>query len=375
MHVRIALDGLPLTETLTGVGNYTLELARALSILRPNIEFEVVAPRTYLSEIDLGNTRPNLKAVQVQTNAATRHWWSIGLPSYIHKNSLALFHGTNFEVPLRGPCPTVVTIHDLSLLRHSTTHKTRAVWRGRMRLPLMSRKATMLITPSEAVRREVCSEFELDPDRVVGIPLAPSPMFRRVERGHAEKTLRRLGVEDQFLLFVGTIEPRKNVLTLLQAFERLIRSTDLRPQLIIAGRVGWKAEQVLSYVNRPDLRDKVRVIGYVSKEELCSLYSACVSLIYPSIHEGFGLPPLEAMACGAPVIASSVPSINQKVARVVPVTDIDSLTEAMVQLLTEPSTRATLAELGMKHAATFSWQRTAELTFAVYEEALSRAKG
>lgn len=372
--MRIGLDGLPLTQTLTGVGNYTLELARALAISRPETQFQVVSPRSYLSDIHLDGIRPNLKTVKAPINVASRHWWSIGLPSYIRRNSLALFHGTNFEVPLRGDVPTVVTIHDLSLLRHSSTHKTRAVWRGRLRLPLMARKATMVITDSEAVRTEVCSEFELDPDRVVAIPLAPGPMFKPIEREQALTSLRRLGIEDEFFLFVGTIEPRKNLQILLNAFERVIRSTDLRPQLVIAGRIGWKTDDVLSHVTKSNVGDRIRVTGYVSNEELSALYSTCIALVYPSIHEGFGLPPLEAMACGAAVIASEVPSINDTVARVVPATDIDAVADAMVQLMIDLPGRAALAERGHRHAAQFSWERTAELTFAVYEEAMKRRK-
>lgn len=368
--MRIGLDGMPLAQLKTGVGTYTFELARALAARAPQDDFELISPRPF-EPTAAGEGKPaNLSLVYSKPNVWQRRWWSLGLPSYIRRSSLALFHGTNFEVPLRGNCPTVVTIHDLSLLLHSSTHEARAVLRGRLRLPRMARKATLIITDSEAVRREICEHLGVPVEKVFAIPLAPQPAFAPLPPEATVETRKRLGVEDEFVLFTGTVEPRKNLPTLIRAFEEVLRTTGLRPQLVIAGRVGWKQNDLVKDLA---VADRVKLTGYISDADLSALYSSCRAFVYPSIYEGFGLPPLEAMACGAAVIASAVPSVTASAARVIPATDVRALTQSLVELLSDAEARRTLSEAGRKHAAQFSWEQTAMLTREVYKEALARS--
>ncbi|HEX6043944.1 MAG TPA: glycosyltransferase family 1 protein [Pyrinomonadaceae bacterium] len=370
--MRIGLDGMPLTELKTGIGTYTSELARALAAQAPDDDFELISPRPF-QPAAMSDAKPaNLSLVYAKPNPLQRRWWTFGLPSYVRRTSLDLFHGTNFEVPLRGNCPTVVTIHDLSLLLHSSTHATRAVLRGRLRLPRMARRATLVITVSEPVRREVCERLRIDGDRVFAIPLAPRSGFTAVAPDVALEVRKRLGVEDEFLLFAGTIEPRKNLITLVRAFEEVLRTTELRPQLVLAGKIGWKTSDLLTQLERTD---RIKLIGYTPDADLRALYSSCRAFIYPSVYEGFGLPPLEAMACGAPVIASAVPSVNPNVARVIAPTDVHGLARNIVELLTDANARESLSRAGLKHAAQFSWERTAKLTREVYDQALKKQTG
>ncbi len=157
----IGLDAIPLTEPLAGVGHYTSELARALARASAADEFELAYPSTYppldLFVVDKVKPPSNLKAARVNVGAAGRHWWSLGLPRYVSRRGIQLFHGTNYDVPLWRRCATVLTVHDLSLFTRPETHEARRVWRARRRLPLMARTATLVITPTEAVRREVCA--------------------------------------------------------------------------------------------------------------------------------------------------------------------------------------------------------------------------
>ena len=373
--MRIGLDGLPLTQLKTGVGAYTFELARALAAQAPNDEFQLVSPKPF-ELASSGDNRPrpkNLSLIYSRPNLLERRWWSLGMPSYIRRNSIALFHGTNFEVPLRGDCPTVLTIHDLSLLLHSSTHEARSVLRGRVRLPQMVRTAMLVITDSEAVRGEVCDHLRVAPEKVIAIPLAPQPSFVRASREVAAEARQRLGVEEAFLLYAGTIEPRKNLITLLKAFEEVLRTTELRPQLVIAGKLGWKQNDVLHGLEKSVFSDRMKLVGYVSNADLCALYSSCRAFIYPSIYEGFGLPPLEAMACGAPVIASAVPSVTNSVARVISATDVHQLARNIIELVSDARARESLSVAGLKHATKFSWEQTAMLTREVYNEALTRS--
>jgi glycosyltransferase involved in cell wall biosynthesis len=375
--MRISLDAIPLAAPRTGVGHYTFELARHLAFIAPSDEFELVSPFPIVTpfprqaEQDLP---ANLRTVHAKVNSLSRRWFAVGLPLYLRQRGSDLFHGTNYEVPLWGKRPSVLTIHDLSLFLHAETHEHRLVRRGRRRLPLMARAASFIITPSESVRREVLEHLRIEPSKVFSIPEAPRDIFRAVAFEETIEVRRRLEIEDDFILFVGTIEPRKNLLTLVKAFEEILRSTSLHPQLVIAGKKGWLTSELFSHVKKSGVENRVRFTGYLTDEELRALYSSCRVFVYPSLYEGFGLPPLEAMACGAPVIASRIPSILEAVgpdaALLVSPTDVQALALSIVEILSDENARRQLSRTGQQRALTFTWEKTARATFGVYDEAL-----
>ncbi len=374
--MRIGLDGIPLTDLKTGIGAYTFELACALALGSPTDDFELISPFPYSTLIASDSKPLNLRLIHSKSNVFTRRWWAIGLPAYLRRTDLSLFHGTNFEVPLWRNCPTVVTIHDLSRLLLPKVHEAWAARRARFSVPFMARLATAIITPSQSIRREVCERLGIVPDKVVAIPHGPRRCFRPLPLNQTTEIRQRLGIGDDFLLAVGTIEPRKNLLTLVRAFEEILHTTSLRPQLVIAGREGWLTDELFAHIKKAELGDRLRLTGYLSDEDLCALYSSCRAFIYPSIYEGFGLPPLEAMACGAPVITSSIPSlveITGGAARLVSPTDVQALGRTIVGLLTDENEREKLSAAGQKRAAEFSWDRTARLTRDVYDRVLRLA--
>ncbi|HEX8845320.1 MAG TPA: glycosyltransferase family 1 protein [Pyrinomonadaceae bacterium] len=375
--MRVGLDAIPLATPRSGVGHYTFELARHLALAAPADEFELITPFPLDPSIQASaaeNFPDNLRAVHTTVGPLRRRWFAVGLPLYARQSAFDLFHGTNYEVPLWSAGRTILTIHDLSLLLHPETHEERLVRRGRRRLPIMARSATRIITPSESVRREVSEVLRIKPSKIVAIPEAPREVFRPVPVAETVELRRRLKVEDEFILFVGTIEPRKNLPTLIRAFEEISRSTARRPQLVIAGREGWLTGELFSQVKKSGLEDRLRFTGYLTDQELCALYSSCSAFVYPSLYEGFGLPPLEAMACGAPVITSRIPSITETVgteaARLVPPTDIYELARSIVELLSDESARQRLSSAGQRRAAEFSWEKTARATLEVYKESL-----
>lgn len=376
----IGLDGIPLTEPKTGVGHYTFELARALARVAPQNEFELAYPSTYPS-IDLScpessSFPPNLSASRVIVGPLGRHWWSIGLPRYVRKRGIELFHGTNYDIPLRRRCATVLTIHDLSLMTHPETHEKPRVRRARRRLPLMVRESTVIITPTESVRREVCSLLRVSSEKVFAVPEAFRDCFRPIPHAAGEEVRRRFGITGDFLLTVGTIEPRKNIGALVRAFASVLRRNphcDL--QLVIAGNKGWLTSQFFSEVEKSGVADRIVFTGYLFDDDLRALYSSCLLFIYPSVYEGFGLPPLEAMACGAPVIVSRIPALMETTQGAVGYFDAaseDDLARAIVELIGNQSARQSIAAAGLKQAAKFSWEQTAQLTMDVYNEALLR---
>lgn len=379
--MRIGLDGFPLAMPKTGIGHYTFELARALALLSPSDEFELISahafPASTLEEIER-DSPSNLYATTLKATALRRRWWAIGLPLYLKAARIDLFHGTNYEAPLWHRRRTVVTIHDLSPLLHADKHEARLARRARRRLPLAVRSSSMIITAAESAKREICEHLRVRPERVAVTPFAPRRSFRPVPLEETIETRGRLGVEDEFILFVGTIEPRKNLLTLVRAFDEIMRHTPQRPQLVIAGREGWMMEELYSLIRQSGIGERVLFTGYVSEDDLRALYSSCRVSVYPSLYEGFGLPPLEAMACGAPVITSDISTISETVgraARLVAPTDAQALASAIVELLENEAERKSLSSAGLKRAAQFSWEKTARLTLDVYKKVMGEKDG
>jgi glycosyltransferase involved in cell wall biosynthesis len=378
--MRVGIDGYPLSEPRTGVGHYTLELARAEALISPSDQFELVSPAPFdpdaQGEIDRANL-PNLRTVNPRASSIRGHWWSIGLPLYARKAGFDVFHGTNFDVPFWKGRRSVVTIHDLSALLHPDKHRTRMVRRARLRLPLVVRVADVIITPTESVKREVCQRLGVKASKVTAIPSAARLGFRPMAPAKTVPIRKRLGVEDDFLLFVGTLEPRKNLLTLLKAFQQTMGSS-FRSQLVIAGGEGWLMDELFAFIKKSDIADRLCLTGYLKDEDLCALYSSCKAFIYPSVYEGFGLPPLEAMACGAPVIAGRIPALQEtlgKAALLVEPMDVEALVQAITGLLQDESRRSKLGSAGQQHAAKYSWEQTARLTLDVYRKLLKRPPG
>lgn len=379
--MRVGLDGLPLTSLKTGVGHYTFELARALASVESSSLFEIVYPSTY-SPINLGKTgmerelAANLKLERVRVGPLGRHWWSAGLPRYVRRAKIDLFHGTNYDIPLWHPCATVLTIHDLSQFLHPETHERRSVNRARRRLPLMARSADAIITPTEAVRREVCEHLKTNPQKVFAIPEAARTCFSPLGFARTADVRRCLGVGDEFLLTVGTLEPRKNLAVLVSAFEGVTRvrsKEDL--QLVIAGGRGWLNGPLYTAIERSPARDRILLTDYLHDDDLRALYASCRAFIYPSVYEGFGLPPLEAMACGAPVIAGRSAAIEETTgdaAILFDPTSATELTQKILALLGDENARQNLSSTGLKLASEFSWDRTAQLTLDVYTKALAK---
>ncbi len=369
--MRIGLDGQPLICPKTGVGHYTLELARALAALRPEDSFELFAPDGLPAPIlDETEKIPNLRVVSVKTNALMRRWSSIALPRYIRRARLDLFHGTNYQLPLMNAKRNVLTVHDLSIFTHPETHDVRSARRARRRLPIMLRTASRIVTPTKAIKDELTARFNLDPGRINVTPEAPRDSFFPMKHEDTGDVRQRLGIENDFIFFVGTIEPRKNLQTLLRAFERISRESNHRSQLVLAGGEGWLTNDFDRLVRASDFRERIRLTGYLGDQELRALYSSCKVFVYPSLYEGFGLPPLEAMACGAPVVASRIAAHEETLrdnARLIEPLDESALAKAIVDLLEDERERASLARAGLAHVTNFSWRKTAEMTWKIYE--------
>jgi len=243
----------------------------------------------------------------------------------------------------------------------------------------MARAANAVIVPTASVRAEVCEHLRLSPEKVFAVPEAARACFRPMDLEATEDVRQRLGIGADFLLTVGTIEPRKNLRTLISAFQEVAsRQSGLTLQLVIAGNRGWLSEPLFDVLEKSPMRKRIVLTGYLNDQELCALYASCRAFVYPSIYEGFGLPPLEAMTCGAPVITSRIPALEETTGGAAilfnPSSDKD-LARSISAITEHENAREKLVAAGLRQAAKFSWGQTAQTTLGVYDEALRRFRG
>jgi glycosyltransferase involved in cell wall biosynthesis len=240
----------------------------------------------------------------------------------------------------------------------------------------MARAADVVIVPSEFIKSEACERFKLPATKVFAVPEAAREFFKPAPVDEIDTVENRFGISEAFVFAVGTIEPRKNYLMLIEAFENVVKSRpELQLQLVIAGARGWASEHVLARIEKSPVRTQIILTGYLTDIDLRALYSSCTASAYPSQYEGFGLPPLEAMACGAPVIASNIPSIAEvagNAARLVDPFDASAWARQIIELVVDREVRASQISAGFNRVAQFSWQIAATKTYEVYKEAMLR---
>lgn len=338
--MRVALDATPLTLSSGGLTRYTRELSEALIAQYPEDEYLL------LSDQLPGRAR----------NALDRRWWLWGLQREMERRRCDLFHGTNFAVPYLARRPSVLTLHDLSPWMNREWHHAAA--RVRRRTPLLIRLgiATMIITPTETVRAAAMAMFSIHSGRIVSIPEAASAHFRPVPSVRARP----------YFLFVGTLEPRKNLPLLISAWRAVKERYPV--DLIVAGR--RRAD-----FPAPAAEPGLCLPGEIPESELPALYSGALAFVYPSLYEGFGLPVLEAMQCGAPVITSRDAALTEVAGGAALQVDSSAAgawTEALRMAASCPERMLELREKSLRRAQDFSWAETARRTREVYAEARRR---
>jgi glycosyltransferase involved in cell wall biosynthesis len=301
-------------------------------------------------------------------------WEQVLAPLLLSRTRAGLFHGTLNVVPLLSPVPTVVTVHDLAFIRFPQTFRAY----NRTYLDFATRtsvkRAAAILAVSEHTRRELVGLLGVDPARVVVTPNAARAHFRPPDPAALQRFRVRKGLPERFILYVGTVEPRKNLVSLLEAYARL--PAELQLPLLIGGGKGWLYQPLFERLAQLGLGDRVQPVGYLDEAELPLWYAAATLFAFPSIYEGFGMPPLEAMACGTPVLTSngaSLPEVVGDAGLMVPPLDIDAMAAALTRLLRDADLRSELRERGLRRARQFSWHASAERTHAVYSRVASGA--
>ncbi len=373
--MRIGIDYTSAARQSAGIGRFTRELIRAAMALDTGNEYRLlVAGRQPIAKAHLPGTGRGFRLVQTPLSERNLvrlwHRLQIPLPVEVFLGRLDVFHSPDFVLPPVARAVKVLTIHDLSFLRVPECADPRLRWYLGQVVPRSVRRADFLLADSESTRRDLIELLGVPPDRVQVIYGGVDARFAPVEDAEALRRVRETYAGGRpFILAVGTLEPRKNYPTLIRAFAQARQAARLPHALVIVGRKGWVYEPIFAAVDELGLHDHVLFPGFVPDEELPVLYSAADVLVTPSFYEGFGLPALEAMACGTPVIVSDVSSLPEVVGdagvRIDP-RDEAGLAEAMVHVVQDSALRAALRAAGWERARRFTWDDAARELLAVY---------
>ncbi len=364
--VRVLLNLSSLPPRPAGAGRYALELTTALRQYTDVALLPVAPPwsRTWGIEptVVAPDTGPELRAA----------WEFLRLPWVVRSLEYDVYHGTHFTVPPGLGRPTVATVHDVTFLlyprRYSAPRRTYYRFIARS-----AARARRLIVPSECVRREVTRRLGVDAGRVRVVPEAPGSPFHPAEEDQVTAACTRFGLRPPYFLVFGAADPGKRAVDAIRALA-LLAGDGVRAQLAVLGPTGRFSAALQREARRLGVADSVRFCGYVEDEDLRALYTGAVALLFPSLWEGFGLPPLEALACGTPAVVTDAPAMNEVLrpgAIFVPLRDPRALADAARRLL-EPAQRAAAVARGRELLERYTWERAATLTAEVYAEARRR---
>ncbi len=370
----VGFDATSAARQSAGIGRYTRALLVALSALDDGTNFNLFYWSRGLLEGSLPvlNARFKVRAVPLSDRVANALWYRVGLPVPVQflTRRIDVFHSPDFTLPPTMHTPTVLTVHDLAFLRTPECAYPTLRAYLEMVVPRSARRATRIIAVSDNTRQDCIDLLGIEPNRITTVYEGVSAHFHPVSREMADSTVRSMGIEDPYILSVGTLEPRKNYVRLLEAFA-LLRERGFRHRLVIAGRPGWLFAPIHAAVDRLRLEECVSFVQ-PADDQLRALYGDAHAFVYPSLYEGFGLPLAEAMACGTPVAcstSSSLPEVVGDCAVLFDPLDIEDIAVSIQRVVEDRALASSLADKGLRRAAQFTWERAARATLQVYEQA------
>ena len=370
--MRFSVDAHAIGQHLTGNETYIRNLLNSFAALDEESEFV-----TYLSgESAFHEVPERFQKRRISENPYLR--LSLDLPRKLRQDRPDLLH-VQYTAPLFCPVPVVASVHDVSFLEHPEYFTRFRAMQLRITVRRTVQSAVRVLTPSDFSKRSILRAYELDEGKVVVMPIGVSPAFRPIARSVAQRTVQsHFRLPAPYLLTVADLQPRKNHLTLIRAFEELLRANPQLPHhLVMVGKDTWYSAVVKSAAARSAVASRIHFTGFVSDEELLKFYGGCDLFVYPSFYEGFGLPILEAMACGRAVACSNtsaMPEVADSAALLFNPRSTAEIVRAMADLLLDAELRARMERLGAQRAAMFSWEKNARGTLDTYYEIAGRAK-
>jgi len=371
--VRILIDAHMVGERETGNETYVSNLVHALARLDGADDIIVAtAHPDAVGPLVAGARR--ITVAPVSPNPLRRLLRD--LPAAAARVGADVLLATYTAPPVIG-CPVVVVVHDVSFKRHPAWFSRRDRLVLTLGVGTTVRRAAAVLTLSEFCRREIAALYPIPAERIHVTPLAPAPHFTP-EEGNDAEVLARHGIRKPYVLAVGNIQPRKNLLRLVEAYGRLASRHALPHDLVLVGQARWQASEIGMLIRRLDLGERVRAIGYARAEDLPALYRGADLFVYPSLYEGFGLPVLESMACGTPVLASEVsaiPEVAGTAARLVDPLSVGQLEDGIEAMCSPAGQRAAWREEGLVRSRQFTWERTARQTMGILRGAAAGHTG
>ncbi|MDQ5844122.1 MAG: glycosyltransferase family 4 protein [Acidobacteriota bacterium] len=368
--MRIAIDAHSVGTGLGGNETYATNLIEALADVDSSNQYTVYVTTREARErfsnrwpnFTVRSTRPHTPLIRIP----------LTLSAEIRRRPVDVLH-VQYTAPLLVPCPVVATIHDLAFEHLPETFKRRSWMQMRMTVRHTAKTAAHIITGSEFSRQDIIDTYKVSPSRITVTPEAAPAVFAPANQAEIERVRRAYGIDDEYVLAVGSIQPRKNLVRLMAAYSHLRRRSPQAklPRLVLVGKCAWLYNETLRSIDELELQKSVTLTGYVPESDLPGLYSGALCFVYPSYFEGFGLPPLEAMKCGAAVIVgnkTSLPEVVGDAAVLVDPFDVSAIGSAIESVITDSSLRASLQAKGLERAKLFDWRETARKTLAIYEK-------
>jgi len=369
--IRIAIDAHSVGTKLGGNESYAVNLIEALAQI-DSVNNYTIYVTTNEARDRFSNRWSNFKV-----RSTLPHTPLIRIPltlsAELRKHPVDVLH-VQFTAPPFCPCPVVVSIHDLSFEHLPQTFKRRSRTQLRLTVRHTARRAARILSLSEYTRSDIMATYGIESDRIEAIPIAaPDHFCTVIDKRELQRVRHNYGIDRDYILSVGSIQPRKNLARLVKAYAQLRGdcSADKLPKLVLVGKCAWLYDETLRTLDELGVRDSVILTGYVPESDLPALYSSALCFVYPSYFEGFGLPPLEAMKCGAPVIVgnrTSLPEVVGDAGLTVDPFDVDAIAGAIRKLMNDSTLRSTLSQKGQERASAFTWRDTARQTLRIYQE-------
>ena len=379
--MKILVDAIPMTGLLTGIARYLRNLYVAMAQMNQVDLFYFkggipVKSMPALAESD--KWQQTTRAVKnlpdpIVFGMRAARWlkYEHDLNRICRKKAFDIYHETAFTPAKLSLIPTVYSIYDLSLRRYRETHPRERVWFFEYFIKRRLQYAGHILTISEFIRQEIIEDFKLPPSMVTAIPLAPDPLFASCAADIVKKIRIKYNLPNSYLLFVSSLEPRKNIDLLIEALH--MANTDI--PLVLVGWNGWGDKKWFEKIKETDLKNRIYFTGHIPDDDLKAIYNGAQALVYPSLYEGFGLPIVEAMACGCPVIcsnAASMPEVAGDAAILIDPARSDELAQAIETVVHDAEIRTKLVARGFKQADSFTWNHTARKTLEVFKMVANR---